>query len=242
MSPRSLIWFPAALCLFSLHAAADEAAIRASFAQKLPEMKIVEISKLAHGDLYEVIYDGTNILYTDGSGSIALVGQLHDVATKENLTEKRLADLRRVDFAKLPLDQAIVKVKGDGRRRMAVFTDPDCPYCKQLEQELAQVTDVTLYIFLYPLKQIHPDAERKAKAVWCSPDRAGSWDAWMLQGTAPSAKTDCDTPVEAIAELGRQLGIEGTPGIVFGNGRFVPGLIPGAQIESILAEQTAKGS
>ena len=128
----------------------------------------MSITKLPQLDLYEVVGNGNRIFYTDAKGEFALMGNLIDLKTRVNLTQQRQDQLNVVDFSRLPLDKAFVKVKGDGSRKIAIFTDPDCPYCKRLEQELAKVSNVTVYVFLYPLPQLHPDAPRKARAVWCA--------------------------------------------------------------------------
>jgi thiol:disulfide interchange protein DsbC len=139
-----------------------------------------------------------------------------------------------VDWAKLPLDKAIVKVKGKGERKVALFSDPDCPYCQQLERELMDVDNVTIYIFLYPLTTIHPDAERKARLVWCAPDRARAWDELMLLKREPAGPADCATPFKEIAEFADKSWILGTPGIVFSSGQLVPGAINRQQFEQLL--------
>ena len=158
-----------------------------------------------------------------------------DLKSHSNLTEQRRSELSTVDFSRLPLDKAIVKVKGDGSRKLAIFTDPDCPYCKQLEKELSGVSNVTVYIFLFPLAQLHPDAPRKAKAVWCAADRVKAWDDLMLSGQEPPApKAGCETPIADIARVGEELHINGTPGLIFSNGKLVPGAIPAADIEKLL--------
>jgi thiol:disulfide interchange protein DsbC len=158
-----------------------------------------------------------------------------DLKSHANLTEQRRAELRTVDFSHLPLDKAIVKVKGDGSRKLAIFTDPDCPYCKQLEKELMGVSNVTLYIFLYPIAQLHPDAPRKSKAIWCAPDRVKAWDDLMIDGKAPpEPDAGCDTPIADLARIAAELHIDGTPGLIFGNGRMIPGAIPAADIEKYL--------
>ena len=141
----------------------------------------------------------------------------------------------KTDFSALPFDKAIVKVKGDGSRKLAVFSDPDCPYCKQLEQELAGVTNVTVYTFLFPLAELHPDASRKARLIWCAPDKIKAWDELMLDGKEPpAAAPDCEAPLGGIADVARKLWINGTPGMVTESGRIVPGVLPRTQIESLL--------
>jgi thiol:disulfide interchange protein DsbC len=136
----------------------------------------------------------------------------------------------------LPLNQAIKVVKGNGSRKLAVFSDPDCPFCKQLEQQaLVGLNDVTIYTFLFPLAELHPDAANKAKAIWCAQDRTRAWQDWMLNGQLPKGATTCATPVEENAELGKKLGIRGTPLLIFANGKRVSGAIPAQEIEARLS-------
>jgi len=235
-SAAKLVFAGVLLASLSLSASADEKEVREAVTAALQGAKIGPITKLPYGDLYEVIVNGSNVLYTDSKGQVGLFGNLVELKTRKNLTELRRDELLVVDFSKLPLDKAIVKVKGNGSRKLAIFTDPDCPYCKQLEKELANVTDVTVYIFLLPLTQLHPDASRKATAIWCSTDRVKAWDDLMQSGKEPAEgkAKECPTPIADIAKLAQQLNISGTPGIVFSNGKLVPGAVPAEQIETML--------
>ncbi len=220
------------------HAADDKtsAALRTRLGDVLPGASIGEIKPLPASGLYEVVYDGSNVVYTDAAASLLFIGNLYRTGDKQNLTEARKDELLRVDFAALPLDKAFKIIKGDGRRQIAIFSDPDCPYCKKLEQELEGIDNVTIHTFLYPLPGLHPDAERKSKNVWCAPDRAVAWREWMLNGKEPATPaTECSTPIADIAELSKKLKITGTPGIVFANGKLVPGAIPRQRIEQLLA-------
>jgi thiol:disulfide interchange protein DsbC len=215
--------------------AADIEAIRNNLRTAMPNVEIGEIRPSPIAGLFEVVGNKKNVFYVEESGKLAFMGNIVDLAKKQNLTQQRAEELSKIDFAQLPLDNAIVKVKGNGSRKIALFSDPDCPFCKQLEKELVNITDVTIYTFLYPLTSIHPDARRKAEIIWCASDRAKIWDEWMLTGKElPSAAAKCETPIAAIEALGEKLGVEGTPGIVFANGRLVEGAMPKAQIESLL--------
>jgi thiol:disulfide interchange protein DsbC len=178
-------------------------------------------------------------MYTDKKGELAFIGNLVNLKTQENLTKKRAEALAFVDFSQIPLAQAIVKVKGDGSRKLVVFSDPDCPYCKQLEKELAFLNNVTIYTMLYPLEELHPDARKKSAAVWCAADRAKAWDDLMLYGKEPAAAADeCKTPLDEINKLAQRLSITGTPGLVFENGKLVPGTLKTEQIEELLKAAT----
>jgi thiol:disulfide interchange protein DsbC len=229
-----LLLAAAILAAAALPAAADEAQIRKALAESLPEARIGAIRRLPGLEIYEAVVNERNIVYTDAAGEFAFVGRMMRLRTHENLTERRVQELSRVDFAALPLERAIVTVKGSGARKLAVFSDPDCPYCKQLERELETMTDITIYTFLFPLSSIHPDATRKARLVWCAPDRAKAWSELMLKGKEPANAADCASPVSANVALAGQLAIEGTPGIVFESGRLVPGLIQRDAIERYL--------
>jgi thiol:disulfide interchange protein DsbC len=148
--------------------------------------------------------------------------------------------LTAVNFDALPLDSAIKVVKGNGSRKIAVFADADCPYCKKFEQELVNVKDVTVYTFLYPIDSLHPDAGKKSKQIWCAPDRVKAWDEWMLKNTLAKNDGNCDNPVAKTVELGKKLGVNGTPTIVFADGRRVPGMVPAAKLEQMLGGTSAK--
>lgn len=210
--------------------------LRGTLAEKMPQVTIGDIRKLPYADLYEVQGNGVNVFYTDAEGKVAFFGNLVDLQTQVNLSEQRKQELMVVDFSALPLDKAVVTVKGNGGRKLAVFSDPDCPYCKQLEQELRDVTDVTIYTFLYPLADLHPDAPRKARLVWCASDRAKAWEELMLNGKEPAAASpECEAPLGAVADVAKKMWILGTPGMVFDSGKLVPGAIPRAQIEELLS-------
>jgi thiol:disulfide interchange protein DsbC len=218
-------------------AQAGEAEDRLSriLAERLPGIQIESLRKLPQTDLYEVVHNGRRIIYVDPDGEIALFGNLIDLKSRTNLTEQRQNELNVVEFGKLPFDKAIKKVKGNGSRKLAIFTDPDCPFCKRLEGDLKNVNDVTVYIFLFPLQQLHPDAPRKARAVWCSKDPVAAWDALMQEGKEPPAAAgECKDPIADIAKVAEDLGINGTPGLVFESGKLVPGAIGAKEIEDLL--------
>lgn len=219
-----------------LPAMADELDdLRSVLTVRMPDLVIGEIRKIPQMDLYEVQANGINLLYVDAHGDYAMFGNLVDLRTQVSLTEERREALRQVDFNTLPLELAFVRVKGDGSRKLAVFADPDCPYCRQLEHELADITDVTIYTFLYPLSDLHPDAARKSTRIWCAPDRARAWEGVLLADSEPPAgETGCEAPLGAIAEIAHKLWINGTPGMVFGNGKLVPGFIARDRIELLL--------
>ncbi len=208
---------------------------------KFPEQKIKQISPAEIPNLYEVALESGKIVYIDNTGKYLLVGDLIDVELRRSITEARSQELFKIDFEKLPFDDAIKVVLGTGARKMAVFTDPDCPYCKKLDAELlTKIDNVTIYYFLYPLP-FHPDAPRKSKLIWCAADKSKAWQDFMLkEGVLPEGDGNCKTPLEDIAKLSQTLGISGTPGIIFPNGQLIPGAIGAAQIEQLLNQPASK--
>ena len=225
--------------VFSTAHGADVEQMRKQLTERMPGTQIGAITKAPYAGLYEVIANGFNVFYTDENANIAIIGKVIDLKTTKDLVQARSQELMHVDFASLPIDKAIVKVKGNGSRKLAVFSDPDCPFCHELEQELAKVTDVTIYIFLYPLTELHPDSERKAKLVWCAENPAKAWDELMLHGKEPAATNKpCEPPLGEIKALAQKNWITGTPGLVFPDGQLVAGSVNSVQIENYLANQT----
>lgn len=218
----------------SAQAGGTEEAIRKVLQAKFPESNSLAVTKIPTGNLYEVVADGEFIFYTDDKVNFIFHGNLFDGKTQRNLTESRMRDLQKAQFDKLPLESAIKVVKGNGKRVVAVFSDVDCPYCRRLEEELAKITDVTVYTFLYPIDSLHPDAARKSRAVWCAPDRAKAWDELINKKIEPKNPGTCDNPVAKNIELGAKLGVRGTPALFFADGRRVPGLAPAEQLEKYL--------
>lgn len=194
---------------------------------------IKSITKSPIAGLYEVNL-GTQILYSDAAGDYVLLGDLVDTKTRQNVTEARLADLNRVDFANLPFANAIKFVKGNGARKIAVFSDPNCPYCKRLESTLKSVDNITVYTFLYPV--LTPDSTEKSKSIWCSNDRVKSWQGWMIDHRAPTSAANCDTSaIDKNLALGRGMNVTGTPTIFLTDGRRLPGAVSADQLNQALA-------
>ena len=223
------------LCFFSsLVAFADEDALREAMKTVYPELPIKSIQKTDYNDLYEV-FIGSQIIYTNDAFDFLIVeGRVVDPKTKIDLTELRLEELNRINFNDLPLSDAIKVVKGDGKRKIAIFSDVDCPYCKRLEKkELSNINNITIYTFLYPLA-IHPEAEEKSKKIWCAKDRAKAWNEYIFKDKLPKNSGDCKTPINKIVKLGKDLGISSTPTIILSNGKRVPGAIPYKQLEEYL--------
>jgi thiol:disulfide interchange protein DsbC len=214
--------------------AASEAEIRKVMEERLGT-KVESVTKAGYLGLYEVYADGA-IFYTDDKVSAIMVGgHLIDGRNMKNLTEERLRKLTAIRFSDLPLERAIKQVRGDGKRVLATFEDPNCGYCKRLAKELLKLDNVTVYVFLYPI--LSEDSVRKSKQIWCSADRSKAWNDWMVDGKAPGGRDDCDTSaVTRNQEYGRRLNISGTPTMFFADGERVPGAIPLARIEQKLSQ------
>jgi thiol:disulfide interchange protein DsbC len=220
-------------CAASL-ASANEAEIRKVLSERFPTIpKIDEVSKTPMPGLWEVRL-GNEVMYTDERGQFLLQGELIDTSSRRNLTQERIDKLTAIDFATLPLKDAIVWKSGTGKRKLVVFADPNCGYCKRFERDLTNVKDVTVYTFLYPI--LGGDSSEKSKAIWCAKDPTAAWRNWMIDGTNPPRLLgNCDSPLERNTMLGRKHRINGTPAIVFEDGTRVPGAMGTAQIEQKLA-------
>lgn len=220
------------LLVSACYAQTDIATVKKAIAEKFPEAgSNIEVTKTTFG-WYEV-YAGGRLFYTDEDVNYFFLGNIVEAKTMSNITAQRLQKLSAIKFESLPLDFAIKTVRGNGKRKVAVFSDPDCPYCKRLEKDLANVTDVTIYTFLYPIPSLHPDAARKSKAIWCAPNRQKAWDDYMLRGVLAADKS-CDSPIDEIQAVGQKYKMNGTPTLVFADGRVVPGAISTSDMETYL--------
>jgi len=213
---------------------AEALAIRAALEQKFPGAQISHIEKSGYLGLYEVMLDD-NLVYTDPKVAYIFVGSMYDTATKENLTEARSRKLNRVAVDKLPYELAFKRVKGDGSRKLVIFSDADCPFCHRLETEMKGLDNVTIYTFLFPIDQLHPNAAHKSKQIWCSADKAKAWDTFFASGKLPDNKGDCGDPVARTQALGNSLKINATPTLIFADGTLIPGALPLPQIEKEMA-------
>lgn len=225
----------ATLVLACLSAIAQEATIRKNLGERIPQLqKIDEVSKSVMPGLYEIRVNGTDIFYTDAEANYLFQGNLIDTRQRRNLTEERLEKLTAVSFDTLPLKDAFTIVRGNGKRKLAVFEDPNCGYCKRFERDLEKVNNVTIHTFLYPI--LNADSAEKSKNIWCAKDKSKAWLDWMVRDQQPAASS-CD--VSAIArnvELGRKHKITGTPTLIFADGSRVPGAINAQQIEKFLTD------
>ena len=207
-------------------ARADEAKIRSVVGAALGGARIEGVQPAPVPGLYEVRFqsrEGPQIVYTDAEANYILHGSLYDTRSKRDLTEERLSKLSAIRFDSLPLDLAVKVQRGSGKRVLAMFSDPYCPACRQFEQTLAQVDDITIYYFMYPV--IRPELASHSKAVWCSADRAKAWLALAARAKAepPASNAGCDTPIERVLELGKSLRVNSTPTLFFADGERVRG-------------------
>jgi len=227
--------FALAALVAATGAPAQEATIRKNLAERIPQLqKIDEVSKSAMPGLYEIRVNGTEIYYTDSEGNFLLQGNLIDTRQRRNLTEERVDKLTAISFDALPLKDAFTIVRGNGKRKLAVFEDPNCGYCKRFERDLQKVDNVTIHMFLYPI--LSADSNEKSKNIWCTKDRAKAWQDWMVRDKA-AATASCDiSAIERNVEIGRKHKITGTPTLIFADGTRVPGAITAAQVEKYLTD------
>ena len=215
-------------------AQAQEAAIRKTLSERLPQLpKIDEVRKTPMAGLYEIRV-GLELFYTDAEGNYLIQGRMIDTHDQRDLTAERLDKLMAIDFAALPLKDAFTIVRGNGKRKMAVFEDPNCGYCKRFERELQKVDNVTIHLFLFPI--LGPDSTDKSRNIWCAKDRGKAWQDWMVRDQASPAAS-CDTGALARnVEFGKKYKISGTPTLVFADGSRVPGAVGAQQVEKLLAD------
>jgi thiol:disulfide interchange protein DsbC len=221
----------ATLVAAALPAQANEAAIRKAIAERMPNApKIDEIRPAPMPGLWEIRI-GNEIRYIDPTGTFLIEGELIDLKAKKNLTEERVTQLNRIDFASLPLKDAVVWKTGTGKRRIAVFADPNCGYCKRFEKGLQEMKDVTVYTFLIPI--LGGDSPDKSRAIWCAKDSTATWQAWMLKGEQPpKAPAGCDDgAIERNLALSRKIHVNGTPAILLEDGNRIPGAVSAVELE-----------
>ncbi len=217
-------------------AIADEAAVRRMMEAKLAAGGRVEsVARMPGAGLFEVVIrgaDGPQIFYVDERASVLVVGQAFDARSGRNLTEERMRKLSAIRWDALPFQWAITDRRGNGRRKIAIFSDPNCPYCKRFEEDLAKLDDITVHIFPYAV--IKPESVRQAKAVWCSKDRVKAWNDLMFRRIEPAAAPDCDTPVEKLVEYGRGVGASSTPTWFLETGERYSGALPLDRVRALL--------
>jgi thiol:disulfide interchange protein DsbC len=222
------------LAALALPAYGNEAQIRRVLEPKLGGAKIEGVERGPLG-LWEVRYrseEGMSILYTDATASHIIVGKIYEAKTDKDLTEARLRKLNAINFASLPLDQAVKVQRGNGKRVLVMFSDPYCPYCTKFEQTLQQIDDITVYVFMFPV--IRPERADHSKAVWCSADRAKAWLDLAMRSKPPSASASCDNPIEKNLQLGRKLGVNSTPTLYLSNGERIAGGMQAADLRAMM--------
>lgn len=221
------------LATVSLGALAQEAAIRKNLAERLPNFpKIEEVSKTPMPGLFEVRVNQSDIFYTDEQGNFLIQGALIDTRSRSNLTEQRVEKLNAIAYSDLPLKDAFTIVRGNGQRKMAIFSDPNCSFCKRLERDLVKIDNVTVHLFLYPV--LGADSAEKSRHLWCAKDPAKAYLDWMVRDVKPTAASCDSTAVDRNLEFGRKARITGTPTIIFADGTRVPGAIGAARVEKQL--------
>lgn len=212
--------------------------IRAGLRERFPQLTVLDVRESELPGLYEVMApDG--VTYTDIATNYVVMGPLIDSRAHRNLSQDHWKAFNRVDYASLPFDLAIKSTRGNGSRQIAVFADPKCPFCQELEEQLAKLDDITVYTFLYPLEEVHPGATVQAHQIWCSSDRETTWNNWMRKRETPAAADCASDPVKNLAALGERLHIVTTPTIIFPSGERSPGLPKPSQLEQLLAAQSA---
>ena len=218
----------------SFGATAQEAMIRKNLLERIPQLqKIDEVTKSPIAGLFEIRVNGTEIYYTDAEGNYLVQGNLIDTKQRRNLTEERIEKLTAISFSDLPIKDAFTIVRGNGKRKLAVFEDPNCGYCKRFERDLQKVDNVTIHMFLYPI--LSADSTERSKNIWCAKDKTKAWQDWMVRDQSPKTQS-CDTSaIERNVELGRKYKITGTPTLVFLDGTRIPGAISAAEVEKHLS-------
>lgn len=199
-------------------------------------IKVQSVQSTPITGVYEVVVNGRQIAYVDTKGEYMLLGELIDTKSGESLTQLRQQELNKVDFSSLPLNKAIKEVRGNGRLKVAVFSDADCPFCHRLEQEFAKMSDTTIYNFMMPIDTLHPDADAKSIQILCQANPTKAWTEWMREGKKPPKVPECNTTLQDTLKLGESLGFNGTPTIVFPNGKIYPGFAPMPKLKELIEQ------
>ncbi|SPL72560.1 DsbC family protein [Acinetobacter stercoris] len=222
------------LSLFTFSFAhADVKTVQNNLKKNFPDIPVNSVVASPVKDIYEV-YMGGRVVYTNDDAQLFFVGNLIDLKNQKNLTEERIQVLNKIDISKLPLDKAIKHVKGNGSRVLYIFSDPDCPYCQRLEQELTKIDNVTIYLFLYPITSLHPNAAKISEQIWCSKDQYAAWENYVLNKKMPAKAVQCKTPIQEVQKLATTLEISGTPTFFLKDGSRVSGARSSEEIETLL--------
>ena len=216
--------------ILSGHALADEASVKRSVETRFTGIKVDSVTRTPYAGLYEVLV-GESLFYTDDKVSFVLKGDLIDARTQKNLTEERQQKLSTIRFEDLPLDLAIKQVRGTGKRVVAIFSDPFCPYCRNLDRALLREDDITIYTFLYPI--LRAESPEKSRTIWCAPDRAKAYYDFMLSGREPAPMPNCNAPVDKWLALGQKMGVRATPTSFATSGQRILGARPDELIKLV---------
>lgn len=241
LAGAAMLWFSFASANAAPATAVQEddgfTTLKSTLQSRFPDVPVDGIAMTPVSGLFEV-RSGDRLVYVDATGDFLLMGPLVDTQSKRNLTEDRIAALQSIKYSELPLHRAIKVVKGTGQREFAVFADPDCPYCQQLEKTLEEMTDVTVYTFLFPLETLHPGATERAHRIWCAADPGAAWTQWMLTDVLTPSDACAGSPVPEIQDLAARLKVNSTPTIFLSSGRRVNGAVPREQLEGLLDAAT----
>ncbi|WP_062307338.1 DsbC family protein [Polynucleobacter sinensis] len=213
--------------------AQSEQQIKSELQKKIgANTKIKSVTASPIAGVYEVLV-GNEVFYTDANSRYLIQGEIIELASGKNITEQRQADLNRIKWSELNPSNALKLVRGNGSRQIAIFSDPNCGYCKRLEKSLQQLDNITIYTYLIPI--LSPDSAQKSKQIWCSTDPQKTYIDWMINGIPPSGKSDCSTPLDKNLAFAKTYGITGTPTIFFTDGSRFPGAVQVSDIEKKLA-------
>lgn len=234
-------WFPLLAAMVALLATgvraqdADEARVRQALQLKFPKFQVDAVTRTPFAGLFEVVMGG-EVIYTDGKAEFMMGGTLYDLRTMpmRNMTQDTTQKIVSKALS-ASHDSAIKMVRGNGRRVLYTFEDPNCGYCRELYKELGKMTDITVYTFLLPV--LSPDSTDKSRAIWCARDRGKAWEQMMLKGALTETSKACDAPLAKTAEIAQRLNIRGTPAIFLANGQQLGGYLPAPQIEQALAKK-----
>jgi thiol:disulfide interchange protein DsbC len=224
------LWALLLAATFAGHAWADEASVKRGVETRFDGIKVESVTRTPYGGLYEIVV-GETIFYTDEKVGFFLKGDLIDARSQRNLTEERQQKLSAIRFEDLPLELAIKQVRGNGKRVVAIFSDPFCPYCRNLDRALQREDDITIYTFLYPI--LRAESPEKSRTIWCSPDRAKAYYDFMLSGREPAPTANCSAPVEKWLALGQKVGVRATPTSFVMNGQRIMGARPDELVKLI---------
>lgn len=223
----------AAAVLGASAAQASEDAVKRAMEAFIGQPVVESVKRTSYGGLYEVVLDNGELIYTDARVSFIIDGHVIDTRSRQNVTQARLNELAAIDFSILPLDQAIKQVRGDGKRVLVTFEDPNCGYCRRLAKDLVQMDNVTIYTFLYPI--LSADSTEKSRNIWCARDRVKAWNDWTIDGKAPAAASCDSSVVDRNVALGQSLRITGTPTMFLADGTRIGGYLPPAQLEAAVS-------